>query len=104
MVFGYSDGPWDVVRSDLQAVDSYISPAGLKTLLQGSTPDASVTDSGNISNTSNASDKNSQINLGYKSPSLFVVSSKDAKSGQSVRLFFERRELIQWKLISVSLP
>lgn len=86
------------------AVDSYISPAGLKTLFQGSTSDASTTDSVNISNTGNASDNNSQITLEYKSPSLFVVSSKDAKSAQSAKLYFERRDLIRWKLISVSLP
>lgn len=91
------------------AVDTYISPAGFKVLLAGTTPDAATPGSGDstsaeASAAAGSTSAEAQVSAGYKSPNLFVVTSKDPQSGQSVKLNFERRDLVQWTLTSVSLP
>ena len=42
--------------------------------------------------------------MAYKTPNLFVVAASDSNNGQTVRFNFERRELVSWKLTSLTLP
>lgn len=101
------------------AVDTYVSPAGLKEMLAGSQPATTISPSPGNSTASNSTASNSTasnstasnttasnttVSSGYKTPNLFVVSARDASSGQTVRFNFERQELVLWKLTSVSLP
>jgi hypothetical protein len=79
------------------AVDTYISPAGLKALMAGSQP--STSNSG-----ASSAPESAAVSMDYKTPNLFVVTSKDSRSGQAVKLNFERHGLVQWQLASVSLP
>ena len=81
------------------AVDAYISPAGLKTLMAGNPPEGMGTDAGPDTSSSDAS-----VSMAYKTPNLFVVAASDSSNGQTVRFNFERRELVSWKLTSLTLP
>lgn len=86
------------------AVDAYISPAGLKTLMAGSLPEGMGADSGpevpQLPNTSS----DASVSMAYGTPNLFVVAASDSSKGQTVRFNFERRELLSWKLTSLTLP
>jgi hypothetical protein len=89
------------------AVDAYISPAGLKTLLAGSQPQQVNNSGDQDSGLPSRSSDDATVNAGYKSLNLFVVTASDATdsaSGQVVRFNFKRSELVNWKLTSLSLP
>lgn len=86
------------------AVDAYISPAGLKTLLAGSQPQQGAGSGDQESGLPSVGPDNAKVNAGYKTANLFVVSASDSGSGQVVRFNFERSELVNWKLKSLSLP
>jgi len=89
------------------AVETYVSPAGLKTLMAGSQPQQAG-DSGNPdAEPATEGSSAAAVNAGYKTPNLFVVTASDSSNpgaAQAVRLNFERRELVNWKLTSLSLP
>ena len=85
------------------AVETYISPAGLKMLLAASSPNSSIASAG-VTQTPGTTKANPSVAMAYKTPNLFVVSASDQANGQTVRFNFERRDLVSWKLVSVSLP
>lgn len=88
------------------AVDTYVTPRGLKLLLAGTQPElgSSGTPSEPTAEQSPGSSAATKLSSGYKTPNLFVLSVRDASSSETVRFNFERHELVQWKLASVSLP
>lgn len=87
------------------AVDTYISPAGLKTLMAGSTPEGMGTDAGpHAPQLPDTNSSDASVSMAYKTPNLFLVAASDSSNGQTLRLNFERRELVSWKLTSLTLP
>lgn len=87
------------------AVDAYISPAGLKTLMAGSPPEGMGADAGpQAPQLPDTSSNDASVSMAYKTPNLFVVAASDSSNGQTVRFNFERRELVSWKLTSLTLP
>ena len=87
------------------AVDAYISPAGLKTLMAGSPPQGMGTDAGpQAPRLPDTSSSDASVSMAYKTPNLFVVAARASSNGQTVRFNFERRELVSWKLTSLTLP
>lgn len=84
-------------------VDTYVSPAGLKTLIAGSQPSGGTT-APEVPRLPESSQTDPSVSLTYKTPNLFVVAAREAGSGNTVRFNFERHELVSWKLTSVSLP
>ena len=86
------------------AVDAYISPAGLKALLAGSQPQQGDNSVDQATGLSSGGSDDANVTAGYKSPNLFVVTASNSGSGQVVRFNFERSELVNWKLTSLSLP
>ena len=89
------------------AVNAYVSPAGLKALMAGSQPDmpsglqASAPENPADSGGSAASD----VQLSYKSLNLFVISARDkSPTNQTIKFNFERHNLVDWRLTSISLP
>jgi len=87
------------------AVDAYISPAGLKTLMAGSPPEGMGADAGpQAPQLPDTSSSDASVSMAYKTPNLFVVAASDSSNGQTVRFNFERRELVSWKLTSLTLP
>ena len=85
------------------AVEAYISPAGLKTLMAGSPPESNTAGL-QPPQLPESSKGDPSVVMAYKTPNLFVVSASDGGKGQAVRFNFERRDLVNWKLASVSLP
>lgn len=84
------------------AVEAYISPAGLKTLMAGSPPQGSAPGL-QTPQLPDSSKSDAAVAMAYKTLNLFVVSASDSSNGQTVRFNFERRDLVNWKLASVSL-
>jgi hypothetical protein len=89
------------------AVNAYVSPAGLKVLMAGSQP---ATPSGlQTAAPQNQAEKSdmaaSDLKLSYKSPNLFVISARDTSPpNQTIKFNFERNNLVDWRLTSISLP
>jgi len=86
------------------AVDTYISPAGLKTLMAGSQPTGGADGGPRAPQLPDANSSDASVSMTYKTPNLFVVAASDSSNGQTVRFNFERSKLVSWKLTSVSLP
>ncbi|NDG74450.1 MAG: DUF2939 domain-containing protein [Synechococcaceae bacterium WB8_1B_136] len=89
------------------AVNAYVSPAGLKALMAGSQPEmpsglqtAAPTNPADSGGTA-ASD----VQLSYKTPNLVVISARDTSPpNQTIKFNFERHNLVNWRLTSISLP
>jgi hypothetical protein len=87
-------------------VDNYVTPAGLKALLEKD----SVTASGATEQERAALDKLNtlksalgQTKLGYKSFNTFDVTSTD-KFNRKLTLVFKREGIASWKLVEVEIP
>jgi hypothetical protein len=47
----------------------------------------------------------SDVQLSYKTPNLFVISARDTSPpNQTIKFNFERHNLVDWRLTSISLP
>jgi len=90
------------------AVNVYVSPAGMKALIAGTEPAMPEgLQSGNAPSTAQATPSGSpaDVQLSYKTPNLFVISARDtAPPHQTIKFNFERSNLVDWKLTSISLP
>lgn len=86
------------------AVETYISPAGLKTLMGGSQPTRGTETGPQRPRLPGMNGSDATVTMAYKTPNIFVVAASEAGSGNTVRFNFERRELVSWKLTSLSLP
>jgi hypothetical protein len=90
------------------AVDVYVSPAGMKALMAGTEP--AMPDGlkiGIAPSTAKATQAGSaaDVQLSYKTPNLFVINAHDiAAPYQTIKFNFERSNLVDWKLTSISLP
>lgn len=85
------------------AIETYISPAGLKTLMADSQPNR-ANGGRQVRQLPGTSSSDASVSMAYKTPDLFVVTARDSSNGQTVRFNFERRELVNWKLASLTLP
>ena len=90
------------------AVNVYVSPAGMKAMMAGTEP--AMPDglqSGGAPSTAEATPTSSDadVQLSYKTPNMFVISAKDpAPPHRTISFNFERSNLVDWKLTSISLP
>lgn len=90
------------------AVNVYVSPAGMKALMVGTEPAMPDSlESGGAPSTDQTTPAGSaaDLQLSYKTPNLFVISARDtAPPEQTIRFNFERSNVVDWKLTSISLP
>lgn len=90
------------------AVNVYVTPAGMNALMAGTEP--AMPDglqSGGAPSTAEATPASSDadVQLSYKTPNLFMISAKDtAPPHRTISFNFERSNLVDWKLTSISLP
>lgn len=89
------------------AVNMYVSPAGLKGLMAGTQPTipSGLQTAAPQNPADNGGTVASDVQLLYKTPNLFVISSRDtSQPNQNIKFNFERHNLVEWKLASISLP
>ncbi len=90
------------------AVKVYVSPAGMKALMAGmepAMPDGIQSAGAQPTDQTITSGAAADVQLSYKTPNLFVISSRDSTPPQqTIKFNFERSNLVDWKLTSISLP
>ena len=90
------------------AVNTYVTPAGMKSLMAGTEPampDGLHSAGEQPTYQTRPTNAAAAVQLSYKTPNLFVISARDpSPPQQTIEFNFVRSSLVDWKLTSISLP
>jgi hypothetical protein len=87
-------------------VDSYVTPSGVKMLLEKSKNNSegdSVEEASAVERVDTLKKALAKTNMGYKSINTFQVTSKD-NFDRKMKLVFQREGFASWKLVEIELP
>lgn len=85
------------------AVDTYVSPSGLSSLMAGRQPKQNG-GTNEANSQPETGTRRPTLSMGYKSPNIFTATATDNENNQSVQFIFERQDLLSWRLSGISLP